>query len=1553
MLRPVPLQRPPRPRHQASTWSPVRVTVGVLALGLFGCVPPNDAGPDRAGESTRPPEILVRNDDGLEVDERGLRMRVEGREQLRCTGLEVEDERGSRRLALRTEFADPRRVVLVSDTDPVHRVRLVGTREGLGWNFVVTDRIRSRATLRRLAIEWVGEGSTPRCDVPWTGGEILDDTRFRTGSVRITTPTGAAVVTADLPRLTRERRLPWFLDVRTESNSSTIALGCRSIEGRTLRDDEVEFGFRIGVAARPSADALFDRELARQWDLTSREPVERSGFPLRDGERIRERVRASRREAVRLYQSPDWLDDKNSDFSVETLCRMASLFADDRSPSPNQDALSLVDTILQLRKPGGLLPDRFDLLRRKESIAPKGETGIDRPRAAHSARCVLALLPVVVSLPDRAPAIEALARELAETLVAAQREDGRIPARFTPDRGRAEGGPSGVGATSAGALLLATLADASPEFRAPALRALQALARRLEDGASFVDRPSLLPGSDPRSTGARIEMRPLAEALEAWARLRAAEQVPTGLGETFARHAARGQRLAAFPFGERPTPGAFPVAVGEAADDGRATVGMARAFLHAASVTARHDWATRGVAAARSTARELQGSFDRWLAADLSAIQRRFGDAWLLRAGPDDDPSGYAQGIDAVWFESTRFEPDRAISSVWSDAGFDEVEIVVEASGATTRTTRPPKLDLGPAAVAILRADDTRVVCATRPIRLPRVVLDLPGELQRGTAWLPGCRIEERYSDGALHVAITGPNGTSERLRLVSDPRSADERLLVAERPAFVPERADSLTVALFVETSMGDRMLDAATVIPLGDWRAIELGDTPSTLATDPVPPRVRFADGRRNARSAGVDRPLECALPIDPDSEAVLVEALVAGSLVVRSGSSEVHRSDGSVTEPRTLRFRLSDRRLWSSGRMNLGFYGAEQCEIARIRWQTEGLTRLRGSDTFAGESGEGASPIGARVQLTVVPFSREAGTQPPSANDLRRAFFGGPDYARTPAPEPRRTIGSAATWIRELSGGRTRLDGSVIDRGVIAAGETLESVVPAVVRQLAAEALPDGTTDLLILVGGPPPRGPRSIRTDSEFFLSEDGSTVVLWLPEREPDGSFLSCGRITSSLLAVLTGTASMEAMSADGALGPLGNGGHLPGAPRIEWLDRVGWADIRRVATTDFRYRSRISIAPLLVGRSAIELRLDPTRGASDTTPLERLVLSLRGGHPADPGGGAPGLWIRHALEPQVAPTLHRLDGRSQILTEWPLSATRPEWAPAIEPPTTEDLFRRISALGADSSPTLLEVDGTLPFELTRWSVSEADQILNAELVSYRSGTEQHTLNKELLDTSTPQVRLGVAPPRSPTGLSRTTIRLRATGEPVDLFVERAGRPELRQRIDRSVTTLEIDQPHGDGEAFALRYADRSGNAIQILGVESVPLGIREAEFAVPEQLRLSSDGVTRAVREIQADESGRFVIRVPLLLGPRPTLACLRLEAPNGTEIHLAGRTTQGDSDRTLIERHVVSQSMTRLLAELPRVAEEGPLFLELRGRSEPGSTVRILDLWLRRTGGA
>ena len=646
-----------------------------------------------------------------------------------------------------------------------------------------------------------------------------------------------------------------------------------------------------------------------------------------------------------------------------------------------------------------------------------------------------------------------------------------------PDRGLAEGGPNGVGSTSAGALLLATLADRSPEFRVPALRALQALAQRLDAGASFVDRPSLLPSSDPRSSGPRLEMRPLAEALEAWARLRATGEGPLGIGETFARHAARGQRHAELPFGARPTPGAFPAALGDGDDDGLTTVSMAGAFLHAASVTERLDWATRGAAAARATARGLGSDFDRWLAADLIAIQRRFGDAWMLRTGSEEDPDGFAQGIDAVWFESTRFGPDRAASTLWSDAGFREAEVVIEVSGTRPASVTPPELDLGPEPSAVLRSSDRRVVRATRPIQLPRVILDRPGALQHGTAWLPDCRLVEPAPDRVLHVEVTDPSGKTQRLRLVPDPKTRDDLLLVAERPVLVPERADSLTIALSIETPTGDRILTPATPIPLGDWRAIELNDTPSTLVTDPAPPLARFADGRRDARVVGIERSLDCALPIDPDAEAVLVEALVAGSLVVRSGTSEVHRSDGPVTDPRTLRFRLSDRRLWSSGRMDLSFSGAERCEIASIRWQTEGLTRLRGNDAFAGEAGEGLTPVGARVRVTVVPFTRDAGTQPPSADDLRRAFFGGSDYTRTPAPEARRTIGSAATWIRELSGGRTRLDGLVVDRQVVAPGETLESVVLEVVRQLAADSLTDGTTDLLVLVGGPEPKGPRS--------------------------------------------------------------------------------------------------------------------------------------------------------------------------------------------------------------------------------------------------------------------------------------------------------------------------------------------------------------------------------------------------------------------------------------------------------------------------------------------
>ncbi|MBK9129884.1 MAG: hypothetical protein IPM13_19215, partial [Phycisphaerales bacterium] len=808
------------------------------------------------------------------------------------------------------------------------------------------------------------------------------------------------------------------------------------------------------------------------------------------------------------------------------------------------------------------LADARDLLRvaiaapRRAGLSPSaariGSSGLEWPSdtATYDATAIAWTRTCMLRLANRLPSDDPLARDAIERagetvafLLDSQRQDGAIPSRYDTTYLAPEQTATTALAPESGAaaLLLAEWASGGREPRSRALDAAAAAVRHLVHdvlpSGSWQD--SEVPAG--RATG----QGSLALTFAALAALRIHEQRPTpelrDAAVQFLDQLSLQQQTWSPPWLARDP--RFPDLRGgmgchEAAarwsDPACALAGWA--FLVGYEHTGRIDYLRRGALAVRAAIFALDAEPDGG-AADLfgpagvaAAVARlvatRFGDAIL------DVGAGEAVAIEnlarprmhhvggPIAIQLRRFGTDPTRQRVRFFAlPPDVASFALEVNGTSLGLFPAPDLLAGVELTAepwpAARFAPPTVLQEDLPFE-PRLILSAPAP--RG--WT-----------GEIALWAEGTQPTAPplwRSRLQPPPREGGAWRTTEPVECLALRRsAATLRATATLTGPAGETLvLSGEAPIQLGPASEFSLASIDSTDCVAPGDSRiVVFGADSRLARglSAG-DAGFVWRVALASTTGEVELELDLAGPFRVLAGGSVLAEEAGIAPRPRrAVNLRLADRRLWESGNLDLRFEhpgGNEPLRVSTLR------TRMRGvaSGAPAADALVRARQPARRLDLAVVPVSFQDAPLVATRDQLRAAFFG-EGYLRTPPPQARATAGSVRELVAAMSGGRTQLDGIVLEpviaRGVLAADVARN---PEALRKLATDALsahpqePSGGRVTVIVHGGPS-LGP----TDDGLVLAQDGPPIAV-LPDLARDLSILPVGRALAMVLGARFGLA---------------------------------------------------------------------------------------------------------------------------------------------------------------------------------------------------------------------------------------------------------------------------------------------------------------------------------------------------------------------------------------------------------------------------------------------
>lgn len=1517
---------------------------------------------------------------------------------MRCRQVRLDDERGVRTIGFATATADRDGFTLSAAADPAHRIELRATKDGSVWHFDLVDRIASRAQLSEVSLVWE-LSQTPRAVLaPNTERGVLRDTRFRTPTTGLRFPEGTVTIAPDLAQLEVDRRMPWFQAIEARRPTLRIRLGLLAETTLPLRDDTLRFSF--DVLADDGRDLLEPsrRLVGRSWTENAAQQIREGAAPIPNGRTVSDERFALLEDLVEAFRDGRFPGEQQG---LEDLLAAAHILAAPTNFPDRQIGLAIAENIVGDATAEGLFPYALDAggqeIRNRSGI----QSPTQRYDGAVSARIARRLLLLRGAIPGNENAILEVVQKTARTLTAAQQEDGRIPDRFLATNGAPEGRAAGLSSSTATAALLADLKRAlgtlPTELESAALGLVETIVAECRAGKPIVERlvDSIespvgvgRPAWDASTNSALIETEPLLEALAAVIEFGTDEQLEL----VTARARALGRSFTP-PTDPAPLLGAAGRYWGDPIDDPAATAGLAWVLGRSAQRRFVRDlWAT--ASACYRAALFIEPGVGRtpgepdWLAgrvraaSHLERCRTEFGDLFL------DASRLTAASFDAAWVESLRLDAENGVLEfdLRSDRPLRPLDIRVQ------REESPSPLNVVFRGQTLSTTIGTRTSFEALPVPVPATRLIRPGALRHGSAWLP---------------EATGPwTSPNERCRLVGSfesGRSFDIELRpdlpghwTAAGPLSIPDDASltALSCELFVADGDTERSTGSFT-IPLADYARIDpaqnvAGDPDSTVRV------VHFADGRRLA--ARIRRGDQLSLDFDVNPKAERLELLcdVAGPIRIEAGGSEVHLSGDSDLLPRTVTLELGDRRLWSGGQLSLRFQTEEAAQIASVAWRPRGVlnTALAGEDLAvrAVDRQSEDSRVGSTLRLLVVPTRVPDATGDPSVVDLRRAFFGGSDYRRTPEPQSRATIGSLASLVQTLSGGRTALIGRVTDPVSVPTPSddptTLARWWELIEASEAGAELTTANFDAIVVVQGveddPGRRRPSSI-------VNTGSRTPLLWLPERMDDGSFVSTGYLAAQLFANLSEWPvstdrdgdSQNYLPLDGDLGLLAGGGHAPSAPRAEWLQRLGWIDVVTPDLSGENPTSVLYLSPMLGGRNALLL---PGDG------IETFHLSIRGAHPGDPNISSPGLAINRAWSGGVLPRLYRLDGRTIDLDSWWMSESRPSIEIAMSQPNDRDLFRSIETLDQESIPPLTTVDGTLPWRLDSMAFlagSEPSTAENESEIGLGGGRslsfsierlrrtlddldvsverrrdptstfqfEEPRRTADSLEISLPRnttsvARVRVVAPATVTGRQRTRFRVRTTSVTSQMRIPALGDREFSVTLEPQ--WFELDRIAAEAGEIVLEFQSLGQlSDVVIDDWTSTPLAWFESSISDrAEQPVTFADDTTRLARVLRLDGEPTATLQIPLLLQPGSNLLTLRLQSEGQPGLALRVRGLAGGRSQELFtESELEDGKFHRLIVELPPTDSVQTVFLDLswsRNR-DAEAEIRLSDLFVSR----
>jgi hypothetical protein len=469
---------------------------------------------------------------------------------------------------------------------------------------------------------------------------------------------------------------------------------------------------------------------------------------------------------------------------------------------------------------------------------------------------------------------------------------------------------------------------------------------------------------------------------------------------------------------------------------------------------------------------------------------------------------------------------------------------------------------------------------------------------------------------------------------------------------------------------------------IAIGPMHCIDPGDDDEhTLLRPTVSRATLFDNGSENCRALEADEAATWFVPVPADATRLRLQILLHGRVRAEAGDRVLQddREDAD-TSVRWLALESTDRRLWQEGVLPLRLQARfGPLQVARIRYLPTGRGAI-----VTGQVQPVAPVPGLRVAVLPVEFDDLPVTA--AALDLQQACFGDRDYTATPAPQPRRTAGSAAVLLRAMSGGDAALHGSVLEpfriTGLAAercsTADGRVQLAEAVRQRLRSEDLP---ADLVVAVLG---------AAANRWSLDPvDGTPPVVLLPERAPDGSFLPAGSVLSAIVTRGHGLPDLTPADA-GAFGELDltscGGVHVPSGLTGSQLVRLGWADRIEVGGGD------VEVPALQEDRAFLALAADPSLGRGDLLVEDRRSAA---GEPSLAGGvlftwdlrSAPPLLFGRGNEP-CRPRLLRL------------SPDPDAWPTPWHPGRSSDLFVSAVELDGNSNPSLTTVEGETP-----WTIS--------------------------------------------------------------------------------------------------------------------------------------------------------------------------------------------------------------------------------------------------------
>ncbi len=853
--------------------------------------------------------------------------------------------------------------------------------------------------------------------------------------------------------------------------------------------------------------------------------------------------------------------------------------------------------------------------------------------------------------------------------------------------------------TGAAALFLAEYGDAAGDAAAleASARALDFLARDVVPKGLWLDSESYLSrGSsgdrDPRSGVSR--QGSIGMIYTALAALRLFEIKQDQALATLARRTlgilSQFQQVWSPPYLRSAVVGGFGAVNCDARwNDARSALAAA-AFLEGHRLLGDRQFLERGVAALRAAFTTATHEFQEadgspgpttsphsgmGAAATIAEIYRR-----RLGHGVVDVGSRYAQAMDSFWFSDVSVEGSTVHLGVLTEANFvsplricfrglrDDVDLEVLVNGQPLGTFAPKDLERG---IAVL------------PARVPRLTFAPPPEIRSKSPWWPRAGIQGTPgTDWHAYIEVVTPGSTAK----VPLALSQDGDLLVAKEP-YRPVQLDPgarLEARLVYEVG-GHSLFEPRRSfhsIQVTDFDAIDPGEGDEAELVDAgLSRRARFPDGLEDARVIRSKQTLRYEVPVRPEATHLEIRARISGKLRIHAGDRLIHEDEGAVgNRTRELRFQLADRRLWQTGKVAVVFQAADPdseapCYIALIRYRGTGeaaITAGLGKTEVIREPQQALHVLVLPVALPDRPLNagREA---------LSQLFFGGPEYRLTPEPEARTTTGSVSSLVTLFSGGRTSLKGVVLaparwphmvadfrrPKDPKRQGQRgwQDSVRAALVSAVQGQTKQNGNNDVgaVILITG----GQDTVREEPARL---DG-VPVLFLPEREPDGSFLASGHALGVLLEACYGAERLAAPE-HGAFGDLALMAqlhrHVP-PPLIGWnMARTGWSDLVSVPPA---HAGPLQIPPLLAGRTSYVLKSEPLADRGN------LHLEVRAGR--NPQDGLALLCYWEFSGPR--PHLRDLSGHTTSPHLLRLSPQEPVLTTAFTPGGDRDLFRRTSA----------------------------------------------------------------------------------------------------------------------------------------------------------------------------------------------------------------------------------------------------------------------------------